>query len=89
MFTTTPSCRLSEFYKRWLLKRLRNTSIVIIGLPNALQEDREMTAVQVEALQLKVTEYKEALAGTRREMRHAARTLKTYEVHGALKPQFQ
>ena len=87
MFTLSRSCRLSKFYQA--LNRLRNTSIIIIGLPLTLQEDSEMTAVQVEALQLKVAEYKEALAGTRREMRHAARTLKTYEVYGALNPKYK
>lgn len=44
------------------------------------QEDWERSKAHSEALQGRVKEYKEALLGTRRDMRRAARTLKTYEV---------
>ena len=45
-----------------------------------MQEQRECATAHVESLRTQARELKEQLTATKRDMRRAARTLKTYEV---------
>ena len=45
-----------------------------------MQEQREHATALVESLRTQAREFKEQLTATKRDMRRAARTLKTYEV---------